>query len=199
MKTPLGTEVDLGAGHIVLDGFPLHAALRERGTAPRSFRPMSTVATVAHLSYCWALVVLYLRQGGYVFVVVCLFVSLLAALRKNVRTDLHEIFREGWQLASEQIVKFWWRFGSSSGYRDWFPDSSLLGDTESGINQPRYAMLHRKACTSRYRHSNYMMPLRNRPTTGARDDIATLVRHALADVCTVPVLLVSTFYCVWEP
>jgi len=31
MKTPLGTEVNLCAGHIVLDGFP---ALRERGTAP---------------------------------------------------------------------------------------------------------------------------------------------------------------------
>ena len=31
MKTPLGTEVDIGTGHIVLDGFP---ALRERGTAP---------------------------------------------------------------------------------------------------------------------------------------------------------------------
>ena len=31
MKTPLGTELDLGAGHIVLDGFP---ALRERGAAP---------------------------------------------------------------------------------------------------------------------------------------------------------------------
>jgi len=31
MKTPLGTELDLGAGHIVLDGFP---ALRERGTTP---------------------------------------------------------------------------------------------------------------------------------------------------------------------
>jgi len=30
MKTPLGTEVDLRAGHIVWDGFP---ALRERGTA----------------------------------------------------------------------------------------------------------------------------------------------------------------------
>jgi len=53
MKTPLGMEVDIGAGHIVLDGFP---ALRERGTAPLSFRPMSIVATVAHLSYCWALV-----------------------------------------------------------------------------------------------------------------------------------------------
>jgi len=31
MKTPLGTEVDIGAGHIVLDGFP---ALREGGIAP---------------------------------------------------------------------------------------------------------------------------------------------------------------------
>ena len=36
MKTPLGTEVDIGAGHIVLDGFP---ALRERGTAPPLLGP----------------------------------------------------------------------------------------------------------------------------------------------------------------
>jgi len=36
MKTPPGTEVDLGAGHIVLDGFP---ALRERGTAPPLLGP----------------------------------------------------------------------------------------------------------------------------------------------------------------
>ena len=49
MKAPLGTEVDLGPGHIVLDGVP---ALRERGTAAPCFRPMSIVATVAHLSYC---------------------------------------------------------------------------------------------------------------------------------------------------
>jgi len=49
MKTPLGTEVDLGPGNIVLDGVP---ALSERGTAaPPSFRPMSLVTTVAHLSY----------------------------------------------------------------------------------------------------------------------------------------------------
>jgi len=34
MKTPLGTEVDLRIGHIVLDGFP---ALREMGTAPSPF------------------------------------------------------------------------------------------------------------------------------------------------------------------
>jgi len=47
MKTPLGKEVDLGPGHFVLDGVP---SLRER--RPPSFRPMSIVATVAHLSYC---------------------------------------------------------------------------------------------------------------------------------------------------
>ena len=54
MKTPLGTEVDLGPGHIVLDGVP---ANRQRGTAaPPSFWPMSIVDTVDHLSYCCGLV-----------------------------------------------------------------------------------------------------------------------------------------------
>jgi len=43
---------------------------------------------------------------------VCLSVCLLATLRKNFRTDLHEIFRDGWQWANEQMVKFWWRSGS---------------------------------------------------------------------------------------
>ena len=67
----------------------------------------------------------YPRQGGYVFVVVCLFVCLsvglfvclLATSRKNFRTDLHEIFGEGWQWAKEQTTKFWWRSGSPSEYR----------------------------------------------------------------------------------
>jgi len=45
----IGAEVDLGPGHIVLDEVP---ALRDRGTAALSFRPMSIVATVAHLRYC---------------------------------------------------------------------------------------------------------------------------------------------------
>jgi len=45
-------------------------------------------------------------KEGYVFVVVCLFVCLLATLRENFQTDLHEIFREGWQWAK---AKFWWR------------------------------------------------------------------------------------------
>ena len=67
---------------------------------------------------------------------VCLSISLpvcsLAILCKNFQTDFHEIFRESWQWANEQMIKFQWRSGSPSGYRDCFPDSSLLGDTESG-------------------------------------------------------------------
>ena len=55
MKTPLGTEVDLGSAHIVLDGDA--APPRKGHISPLpSFRPMSIVATVAHLSYCRTLV-----------------------------------------------------------------------------------------------------------------------------------------------
>jgi len=69
----------------------------------------------------------YLRQGGYVFVVVCLSVclSVMKQLRKNFQTDLHESFRECWQWVNEQLIKFWWRSGSPSGYRDCFSDSSV--------------------------------------------------------------------------
>jgi len=72
----------------------------------------------------------YLCQVGYVFVVVCLSVCwsvcLLATLCKSFQTDLRESFREGWQWAIEQVIKFWWWSGSLSGYRDCFPDLSLL-------------------------------------------------------------------------
>jgi len=44
IKTALGTEVGLGPGHIVLD--------RDPRAAPPPFRPMSVVATAAHVSYC---------------------------------------------------------------------------------------------------------------------------------------------------
>ena len=53
MKTPLGTEIDLSPGHIVLDGVPSPA---KQHSSPL-FSPMSVVATVAHLRYCWALVI----------------------------------------------------------------------------------------------------------------------------------------------
>jgi len=49
MKMPLGTEVDLSPGHIVLDGVQAPANGAQQ---PPSNRPMSIVATVAHLSYC---------------------------------------------------------------------------------------------------------------------------------------------------
>ena len=48
MKTPLGTEIDLSPGHIVLDGVPSPA---KQHSSPL-FSPMSVVATVAHLRYC---------------------------------------------------------------------------------------------------------------------------------------------------
>jgi len=49
MKTPLGTEVDRGQGHMCIRRGP---SSRERAQQPPSFRPMSIVATVAHLSIC---------------------------------------------------------------------------------------------------------------------------------------------------
>ena len=53
-------SIDLRADHIVLDGFP---ALRERAQHPPPFwGAMSIVATVAHLSYCWVLVSVELRE-----------------------------------------------------------------------------------------------------------------------------------------
>jgi len=54
MKTPFGTEVDIGTCHIVLDGFP---ALRERGTAPLPLLgpcllwPRSPISATAELLY----------------------------------------------------------------------------------------------------------------------------------------------------
>jgi len=50
MKTPLCTEVDLGPGHIVLDGDP--APPRNEQSSPTYLQPMSIVATVAHVNYC---------------------------------------------------------------------------------------------------------------------------------------------------
>jgi len=58
--------------------------------------------------------------------VVCLFVCLLATLHKNFQTDLHSIFREGWQWANEQVIKFWWQSGSRIRPD---PDPNPYGDT----------------------------------------------------------------------
>jgi len=51
IQTPLGTEVDLGPGHIVLDEDPAPSP-RKGHSSLLFFRTMSIVATVARLSYC---------------------------------------------------------------------------------------------------------------------------------------------------
>ena len=71
----------------------------------------------------------------------CLSVCLLATLCRNFLTDLHESFREGWQCDNQQLI-------GGDPDTDWFPDLSLLGDTESGILQSR-------ARTSRRHNSSY--------------------------------------------
>ena len=101
-------------------------------------RPSQLLLSSCYLFQLPALHICYLRQG-YCFRRFSLCVCMLVTFCKNCQTDLHDIFREGWQWASEQMIKFWWQSGSQIRIR-----------------------------------------------------IATLVRHAFAEVCTVPVLLVFT-------
>jgi len=54
IKMKLGTEAGLGPGDIVLDGDP--APLPKRGTTSQFSVHVYCGQTVAHLSYCWALV-----------------------------------------------------------------------------------------------------------------------------------------------
>jgi len=66
-----------------------------------------------------------------------------------------------------------------------FQDSSLLRDTECAINRLRCATLQCRACTIAGIAIGTMTSLRHRPTTDSHER-----RRALAEVCTVPVLLV---------
>jgi len=89
MKKPLGTEVDLGSGHIVLDGSQLP---RKRHSLP-SFGPMSIVATVAHLSYCWALVPR----------------SFILSLKSTISWSSHDWLARDQQLTQSTRLDSWWR------------------------------------------------------------------------------------------
>jgi len=75
MKTPLGTEVDNGPGHNVLDGVP---ALRERGTAAPLFGtcllwPWSPISAIAEL---------LLRLG--IFLAVSIFYCIITTTAKII-------------------------------------------------------------------------------------------------------------------
>jgi len=62
IKMPLGTEVGLGPDNVVLDWDPASPLLPpQKGHSSPPLQRMSVVATVAHLSYCWALV-LYFKE-----------------------------------------------------------------------------------------------------------------------------------------
>jgi len=80
--------------------------------------------------------------------------------------------------------------GSPSGYRDCFSDWSLFGNTVSTDCAAR-------RCSAGHAPADIaiatMTSLRHRPTTDSGNDIATLVRRALAEVCTVAVFLVYKF------
>ncbi len=65
--------------------------------------PLSTTETEHELAR-------YLRQGGYVFasvsLFVCLFVCLSSTLRKKLLTNFYENFRKGPERAKEQSIRF---------------------------------------------------------------------------------------------
>jgi len=54
IKMPRGTKVGFSPGHIVLNGDP--APPQKKGTVPQFSAHVYCGQTVAHLSYCWALV-----------------------------------------------------------------------------------------------------------------------------------------------
>ena len=112
----------------------------------------------------------------------CLFVRLsvclLATLRKNFQTDLNEIFSEGWQWASKQITKFWWWSGCTVPLFPEFVTTGRYGKWLTDIN----LLLH--------------PVIRSYWFADGGTDITTLLRSALAEVCTVPVLPV--YYSVFK-
>ena len=76
----------------------------------------------------------YLRQGGYVFVVVCLCVCVSVCWQLYTKASKWICMKFSGKVGSGpvNVIKFWWQSRSPSGYRDCFLDSSLLRDTESG-------------------------------------------------------------------
>ena len=82
------------------------------------FRSFSGVITYTPRTSCNALCCLS----------VCLFVCLLATLRKNYWTDRHENVTTDVSVHKEELIKFWKSSASGSGSRNFFKDSSALQD-----------------------------------------------------------------------
>jgi len=81
-----------------------------------SCRPTNSVKALTLVTGNSAAMALEAQPGSYILLPIfpyllpprrlynrcCLFVCLLATMRKNFETDLHKIFREGWQWANEK-------------------------------------------------------------------------------------------------
>ena len=70
IKIPHGTKVGIGPGHVVLDGDPTPPP--RKGAQPPQFSAhVYCGQTVAHLSYCWALVCFWFSSLLFCFLVPC--------------------------------------------------------------------------------------------------------------------------------
>ena len=91
MKTPLGTEVDLGPGHIVLDGDPASPPLK--GHSHPIFRPYMLRPNGCECRYLFVIVVT-------LCVSICLSVLLLINLLHGWQIDTHnmcdQLYEELW-------------------------------------------------------------------------------------------------------
>ena len=69
MKTPLGTEIDLGLGHIVLDGDPGPSPQKGGGhnSSPRFSAHVYCSQTVAHLSNRALIMAALCNRGAIIF------------------------------------------------------------------------------------------------------------------------------------
>jgi len=95
MKTSLGTKVDLGPGHTVLDGDPPPSSPRERGTAvpllfgPCLLWPRSPISATAEL-------LLLKRELTFMFAICCsASVCHLSVCRLSSETPVH-LYSAGW-------------------------------------------------------------------------------------------------------
>jgi len=110
----------------------------------------------------------------------------LAANAGPKKVDLHEIFKEGWQWTTEHVVKFWWQFGSPSGYtgivfriRHYWEILKVLYDIKSAaVCSHSFILIRQMAAVVIIKLENtdsrqlYLQPTRQSPDGGT--DIATL-------------------------
>jgi len=89
------------------------------------------------VAFLWLIIfITSAKEDMFSSLFVCLSVCLLATLRRNFPTDLHEIFREGWQWVTEQKIKFCWRSGfvTVGRYGKWYKPTALWDAAVQGMH-----------------------------------------------------------------